>query len=96
MLFESGSISGTGTTINNGRSSHLGSGMAITAQFETSGCPIAIFSTSIELIHSPPDLIRSLARSVIVRNPSESIVATSPVPNQPSASIASRVASGLL
>ena len=50
----------------------------------TPGCAIATFSMSIELIHSPPDLITSLLRSVICRKPSGSIVATSPVGNQPS------------
>ncbi len=37
-----------------------------------------------EPIHSPPDLITSLLRSVICMKPSASIVATSPVGNQPS------------
>ena len=41
-----------------------------------------MFSRSIELIHSPPDLITSLLRSVICMKPSASIVATSPVGNQ--------------
>lgn len=31
----------------------------------TAGCPTATFSISIELIHSPPDLMTSLLRSVI-------------------------------
>ena len=31
------------------------------------GCATAMFSISIELIHSPPDLITSLLRSVICR-----------------------------
>jgi hypothetical protein len=42
-----------------------------------------MFSSSIELIHSPPDLITSLLRSVIRMKPSGSIAATSPVGNQP-------------
>ena len=42
-----------------------------------------MFSRSIELIHSPPDLITSLLRSVICMKPSASIAATSPVGNQP-------------
>ena len=41
-----------------------------------------MFSSSIELIHSPPDLITSLLRSVISMKPSASIEATSPVGNQ--------------
>jgi hypothetical protein len=45
-----------------------------------------MFSRSIELIHSPPDLITSLLRSVICMKPSASMVATSPVGNQPSTS----------
>ncbi len=45
-----------------------------------------MFSSVIELIHSPPDLITSFERSVISMKPSGSIVATSPVANQPSAS----------
>ena len=56
------------------------------AAIATAGCAIAMFSTSIELIHSPPDLITSLLRSVICMKPSGSIVATSPVGNQPSIS----------
>lgn len=35
------------------------------AAISTAGCAIAMFSTSIELIHSPPDLMTSLLRSVI-------------------------------
>ena len=37
----------------------------ITAASATAGCATATFSRSIELIHSPPDLITSLERSVI-------------------------------
>ena len=44
---------------------------------------MAMFSMSIELIHSPPDLITSLARSVICMMPSGSSVATSPVSKKP-------------
>ncbi len=44
---------------------------------------MAMFSRSIEPIHSPPDLITSFERSVICMKPSASIVATSPVGNQP-------------
>ena len=56
---------GFGTTISSGRSSHFGWAMPITAASATSGWPTAMFSRSIEEIHSPPDLITSLARSVI-------------------------------
>jgi hypothetical protein len=45
-----------------------------------------MFSSAMELIHSPPDLITSFDRSVISMKPSGSIVATSPVANHPSAS----------
>src|SRR3546814_2221544 len=45
-------------------------------------------SMSIELIHSPPDLITSLLRSVTRMKPLGSIVAMSPVSNQPSPSSA--------
>ena len=71
-----------------GRSLHLSSGMAMTAASATAGCAISAFSRSTELIHSPPDLIRSLVRSVMRRKAISSIVATSPVRSQllPSAS----------
>jgi hypothetical protein len=68
-----------------GRSSHLGWGMPIQAAMATAGWAMAMFSMSMELIHSPPDLITSLLRSVICMKPSASMVATSPVGNQPSA-----------
>ena len=38
---------------------------AMHAAIKTLGCATAIFSMSIELIHSPPDLMTSLLRSVI-------------------------------
>src|SRR5271157_2283066 len=47
-----------------------------------------MFSSAIELIHSPPDLITSLERSTISAQPSGSMVQTSPVRNQPSGSAA--------
>ena len=53
-----------------------------------------MFSTSTLEIHSPPDLMRSLVRSVIWRYPSGSRVATSPVLNQPS-SVKREALSGL-
>lgn len=46
------------------------------------------FSTSMEEIHSPPDLITSLLRSVMRMKPRESMLATSPVLNQLCASTA--------
>src|SRR5436305_3342128 len=45
-----------GTITSSGRSSHCGCGTPITAASATAGQPTAKFSTSIELIHSPPDL----------------------------------------
>src|SRR4029077_10119391 len=53
------------TTAASGLSCHLGCGAAITAASCTAGWATIAFSTSTELIHSPPDLIRSLVRSVI-------------------------------
>jgi hypothetical protein len=50
----------SGTTTSNGRSSHFGWGMPTTTASATPGHPMARFSTSIELIHSPPDLMTSL------------------------------------
>src|SRR4030081_301270 len=56
----------------------------------------AVFSTSMELIHSPPDFTRSLVRSTMRSQLSGVILATSPVANQPSLSICLADASGLL
>ncbi len=56
---------GFGTTQASGRSTHLGCGTAMTAASRTLGWPMIMLSTSIEEIHSPPDLIRSFVRSVI-------------------------------
>jgi hypothetical protein len=53
------------TTRSRGRSPQRGCPTALTAASATSGGPRAMFSSTIELIHSPPDLIRSFARSVI-------------------------------
>ena len=44
----------------------------------TLGCETAMFSMAIELIHSPPDLMTSLLRSVMFITPNLSRVATSP------------------
>ena len=44
------------------------------AAIATAGCAMAMFSRSIEPIHSPPDLITSLLRSVICMKPSASMV----------------------
>src|SRR5258707_14491126 len=72
------------TTRARGRSCHFGCGTAMTAASRIAECPTNAFSRSTELIHSPPDLIRSFRRSVIFTYPSESIVTTSPVRNHPS------------
>ena len=47
--------------ISSGRSSHFGCLTPITAASATLGWPTARFSMSIEEIHSPPDLMTSLA-----------------------------------
>lgn len=73
------------TTVASGRSPHLSSGTATTAASATSGWDISAFSSSTLEIHSPPDLITSLARSVRVRKPSGVMTPTSPVFSQPSA-----------
>src|SRR3979490_1380791 len=57
------------TTQHRGRSAQRSSGLAITAASITSGCDMTSFSSSTEEIHSPPDLITSLARSVICTKP---------------------------
>src|SRR5207237_769653 len=72
------------TIAASGRSDHFGCGTATPAASFTAGWPISSFSSATELIHSPPDLMRSLVRSVICRYPSGSMVTTSPVLNQPS------------
>ncbi len=56
---------------------HFLFGMAITAASSTIGCPIARFSISIVLIHSPPDFTTSFDRSVMDMCPSLSMLATS-------------------
>src|SRR5699024_6225677 len=72
------------TIVASGRSSHLGSGTPITATSATAGCSSRWFSTSTDELHSPPDLMTSLARSVSCRNPSGLMYPTSPVRSQPS------------
>ena len=62
--------SGTRTTVASGRSPHFGSGTPTTEASMTSGWAMRAFSRSTELIHSPPDLMTSLARSVSSRKPS--------------------------
>ncbi len=57
---------GFSTITSSGRSSHLGWRTPITAASATAGWPTARFSISMVEIHSPPDLITSLARSVMV------------------------------
>ena len=54
------------TTQASGRSSHLSSGTPMTAASATPGWPISVFSRSTDDTHSPPDLITSLARSLII------------------------------
>mmetsp|Transcript_27561 Transcript_27561/g.66430 ORF Transcript_27561/g.66430 Transcript_27561/m.66430 type:complete len:301 (+) Transcript_27561:316-1218(+) len=75
-----GSASWTRAT---GRSSHLGCGMATTQDISTSGNSVIWFSMSMELIHSPPDLMTSLERSQIMNAPSSSTRTTSPVMRYP-------------
>ena len=58
--------------------------MATTAASCTAGCRMAASSNACELIHSPPDLITSLARSTMCSVLSGSITAISPVRIQPS------------
>ena len=72
------------TTHASGRSCQRGSGTPMTLASTTSGCAIKWFSSSTELIHSPPDLITSLARSVICTKPWALTDPTSPVRSQPS------------
>jgi 3,4-dihydroxyphenylacetate 2,3-dioxygenase len=72
------------TTQASGRSPQRLSGTPITAASCTAGCAISSFSRSTEEIHSPPDLITSLIRSVMVKKPRSSSVPTSPVRSQPS------------
>src|SRR5207244_13292310 len=56
------------TTQHSGRSAQRSSGLAITAASITSGCDMTSFSSSTDEIHSPPDLIMSLDRTVICTN----------------------------
>ena len=58
--------------------------MPTTAASFTFGWLMITFSRSTELIHSPPDLMRSLVRSAMRIEPYSSIAATSPVFIQPS------------
>src|SRR5215472_1025132 len=71
-------------TTARGRSCHFGCCTAITPASRTAGWLISVFSRSTELIHSPPDFTRSLLRSTSLIQPAGSMVATSPVRNQPS------------
>src|SRR5215213_5354 len=76
---------GLRTTTASGRSCHFGSGIAITAASATAGCAISAFSRSTDEIHSPPDLMTSLERSLIWMKPRGCIETMSPVLNHPSA-----------
>ena len=51
------------TTAASGRSLHFSEATGMTAASATAGCPINADSSATELIHSPPDLMRSFARS---------------------------------
>src|SRR5699024_3274411 len=70
-----------------GRSSHLGCSNPTTAAWFTLGWPTMAFSISIDDIHSPPDLITSLSRSVILMKQYSSMVATSPERQYPSTNL---------
>jgi len=72
------------TTAASGRSCQRGCAMPMTAASATAGCAIRWFSSSTELIHSPPDLTRSFVRSDSRMLPCRSIAPTSPVRSQPS------------
>ena len=76
---------GLSTTAASGRSCQRGCGTAMTAASATAGWAIRWFSSSTELIHSPPDFTRSLVRSDSLMLPYRSIAPTSPVRSQPSA-----------
>ena len=54
---------GFSTTVASGRSLHFADATGITAASATAGWPISADSSATELIHSPPDLIRSFDRS---------------------------------
>ena len=69
--------------------------MPTTAASFTFGWAMSTFSRSTELIHSPPDLMRSLVRSAIRIEPYSSIAATSPVFIQPSSVVSCTPSSGL-
>ena len=58
-----GCSSGRRTTQATGRSPQRASATPMTAASDTPGWAMSSFSSSTELIHSPPDLITSLARS---------------------------------
>ncbi|MNR29082.1 hypothetical protein D3C85_1464450 [compost metagenome] len=66
-----------------GRSPHCSSAMPTTATEVTNACSLIRFSSSRELIHSPPVLITSLMRSLISTPPWASMEARSPVCSQP-------------
>ena len=66
----------------------ISSGLPMTPASATAGCAMIAFSRSTELIHSPPDLMTSLARSVSRRKPSADRLPTSPVRSQPSLNLA--------
>src|ERR1017187_2900183 len=77
-------MSGRSTTQHSGRSCHFSSGTATTAASKTAGWAIMVLSRVTELIHSPPDLMTSLVRSLMTMKPSGSRVPMSPVRSQKS------------
>ena len=69
------------------------SGAATTTASTTAGMPSSTSSTSSALMFSPPRMMTSDMRSVMVRYPSSSSTPTSPVRYQPSSSNARAVSS---
>ena len=70
------------------------SGAATTATSATPSMVASSSSTSAALTFSPPRMMMSFSRSVMVRHPSASSTPTSPVRNQPSGVTAAAVSAG--
>ena len=81
---------GRGTTNATTSSPHSSSGTPTTHTSSTSGWCASTPSTSVGLTLTPPVMTRSLSRSTTCTRPASSIVPTSPVWNQPSASSTAR------
>ena len=64
-LLRAGSAPGFSSTKAQGTSPHFSSGLATTAQSSTASWAIRQLSTSTELTFSPPEMMMSLARSLI-------------------------------